>query len=92
MKAFENDFISKIITDPPWGLYKDIKNITAFYALMMKEFVRVLKSGGIIVLLTARKNEFEKVLSKHKNLDLLEKYDILVSGKKSAIYKIKKQQ
>jgi len=30
-------------------------------------------------------------LSKHSDLDLLEKYEILVSGKKSAIYKIKKK-
>ncbi len=91
MKAFEDGFISKIVTDPPWGLYEDIKDISAFYASMMKEFVRVLKSGGIIVLLTARKDEFEKVISKHSDLDLLEKYEILVSGKKSAIYKIKKK-
>ena len=91
MKAFENGFISKIVTDPPWGLYEDIKDITAFYASMMKEFVRVLKTDGIIVLLTAGKDEFEKVLSKHSDLDLLEKYEILVSGKKSAIYKIKKK-
>lgn len=91
MKAFKDDFISKIVTDPPWGLYEDIKDITTFYVSMMKEFVRVLKSGGIIVLLTAKKDEFEKVLSKHSDLNLLEKYEILVSGKKSAIYKIRKK-
>ena len=91
MKAFEDGFVSNIVTDPPWGLYENIKDITAFYASMMKEFVRVLKKDGIIVLLTAKKDEFEKVLSKHRDLDLLEKYEILVSGKKSAIYKIKKK-
>lgn len=48
----------------------------------MNEFLRVLKSGGIIVLLTARKNEFENALSSHKNsIELQEKYNILVSGK-----------
>jgi 23S rRNA G2445 N2-methylase RlmL len=91
MKVFENGFVSKIVTDPPWGLYENIKDITAFYTSMMKEFVRVLKTGGIIVLLTAKKDEYEKVISKHSDLDLLEKYEILVSGKKSAIYKIKKK-
>lgn len=92
MKSFEDGFITKIVTDPPWGLYENIKDITPFYISMMSEFLRVLKSGGIIVLLTARKDEFEEVLSKHKgNLNLQEKYEILVSGKKSAIYKIKKK-
>ena len=91
MRTFEDGFVSKIVTDPPWGLYEEIKDITAFYAAMVKEFVRVLKTGGIIVLLTAKKDEFEKVLSKHSDLSLLEKYEILVSGKKSAIYKIKKK-
>jgi len=90
MQLFEDNFITKIVTDPPWGLFEDIKDITSFYFSMTDEFLRVLKSGGIIILLTARKNEFENILSSHKNsIELQEKYDILVSGKKSAIYKIK---
>ncbi len=92
MKTFDDNFITKIATDPPWGLYENIKNITSFYSSMMNEFLRVLKSDGIIVLLTAKKDEFENVLANHKNNFILqEKYDILVSGKKSAIYKIKKK-
>ncbi len=91
MKSFDNNFITKIVTDPPWGLYENIENIESFYSAMIKELVRVLKPKGIIVLLTARKDEFEKILSKQKNLELLEKYEILVSGKKSGIYKAKKK-
>ncbi len=92
MQSFENAFITKIVTDPPWGLFEDIKDITSFYFSMVDEFLRVLKSGGIIVLLTARKDEFENVLSNYKNsIELQEKYDVLVSGKKAAIYKIRKK-
>lgn len=92
MQSFEDSFITKIVTDTPWGLFENIKDIASFYSSMMNEFLRVLKSGGIVVLLTARKDEFESILSSHKNsIELQEKYDILVSGKKSAIYKIKKK-
>lgn len=92
MESFEDGFVTKIVTNPPWGLYENIKDIASFYDSMIKEFLRVLKSDGIIVLLTAKKAEFEDALSKYKdNLNLQEKYEILVSGKKSAIYKIKKK-
>jgi tRNA G10 N-methylase Trm11 len=90
---FEDGLIDKIITDPPWGFYEDIgMDIMIFYQKMLKEFHRILKLGGIIVLLTARKEEFEGSLADYKDeFKLIDKYDILVSGKKASIYKIVKR-
>ena len=51
---------------------------------MAKEFSRVLKSGGIAVILVAREIELDRFISEFK---LLEKYQILVSGKKASIFK-----
>lgn len=91
MNGFENGFISTIVTDPPWGFHEAIGDIGKLYTSMLKEFWRVLKTGGTLVLLTARKPEFEKAFgSLFGGFVLLEKYDILVSGQKAAIYRMKK--
>ena len=92
LESFEDNFIHKIVTDPPWGVFEELdKDIYDFYSLMLKEFHRVLRSNGILVILTARKDELENALSDfEEELRPLRKYDILVSGKKAAIYKIRK--
>lgn len=93
MPFFEDAFIDKIITDPPWGIYKGVgMDIEIFYGKMMKEMYRVLKPNGVIVILTAKKDELERVILEFKSkLKILKKYDILVSGKKASIYKILKE-
>ena len=92
LASFDTNFIHKIVTDPPWGLFERLDgDITKFYRLMLKELARVLCINGIMVILTARKDEFEQAIAgENKRLKLLNKYDILVSGKKAAIYKILK--
>jgi tRNA G10 N-methylase Trm11 len=92
MNSISAGSISKIVTDPPWGLYQQLNtSITKFYDSMINEFYRILKNNGICVVLTARKEEFEKVLEKYKTrFEIIKKYDILVSGKKTAVYKLLK--
>lgn len=90
MNTFEEGFIRKIVTDPPWGFYEDIgTDIYDFYYLMLKELNRLMKQNGIIIILTAKKDELENALKGfHNNLKIFNKYNILVSGKKASIYKI----
>lgn len=83
--------VDKIITDPPWGLFKKIDYVR-FYERMISQFSRVIKKNGIIVLLTAQKELAERLLSKDNSLKIEKRFDILVSGKKAAIYKIRKIQ
>lgn len=83
--------IDKIVTDPPWGVYEEIKMpLAEFYNKMLKEFYRVLRPGGIAVILIGDKVEFEKSLEKGENFSVLYRYDILVSGNKARIYQLKK--
>ncbi len=84
--------VDKIVTDPPWGLHLGTDlNLSVFYSDMLKEFHRVLKSDGILVLLLANKELFEEILeSKKDKFNLLSKYNTLVSGQKAAIYYMKK--
>jgi SAM-dependent methyltransferase len=83
--------VDKVITDPPWGNF-DVKkgSVELFYALMFNEVFRVLKPGGIFVLLTAQKDISDQEILKH-SFTLSESHDILVSGKKARLYKLIKQ-
>jgi len=88
MDFFQDNYVTKIVTDPPWGEYEEIKNIKEFYKKILIEFERILIKKGILVLLTSKKQEFENVLSNISNFTIKEKYDILVSGQKAGVYKI----
>jgi len=89
---FPSLYFNKIVTDPPWGLYEDVgMNIRTYYGLMLRKMRSILKASGTMIILTARKMELESNLSLFKDeLELRHRYDILVSGKKSAIYIITK--
>lgn len=92
LDGVQDGAIDKIITDPPWGIYtgQDAVELEQLYRGMLAEFERVLKPGGLAVVLMGRKDLFEQALRDRAALILVEKYDILVSGKKAAIYKLKK--
>lgn len=82
--------IHKIVSDPPWGCFEEISDIVGFYNALFKELIDVLVPNGIMVLLIGT-DVFSRVLEKQKDAcSLIGKYDILVSGKKASIYKIKK--
>ncbi|MFW5998942.1 MAG: RsmD family RNA methyltransferase [Halanaerobiaceae bacterium] len=94
LNNLDSNSIDKIVTDPPWGLYENLPmNISKFYFLMLIQFLKKLKENGIIILLTARKKEFDLIVSRFKKkLQLMDRYDILVSGKKASIYKLKRKK
>ena len=85
--------VDKIVTDPPWGLYEDLKmGINEFYALALSKMENVLKSNGIMVLLIGRQIDIESLIKPFPRLALLHNYDVLVSGKKANVVKIKKHK
>ncbi|HSX28011.1 MAG TPA: hypothetical protein VLF60_01015 [Candidatus Saccharimonadales bacterium] len=84
------DSISRIVTDPPWGDYARIPgDIEGFYAQMCQEFARVLKPGGVAVVLTNAK-DILTATSTQASLEVVKQYDILVSGKKASVVKLRK--
>lgn len=88
LSSLTNESVTKIVTDPPWGFTKYKENIEEFYTKMLEEFIRVLKPDGLIVILIGQKELLEKLFAKFSNLKLLNKYNVLVSGKKAGIYKL----
>jgi len=76
---FDSGFADAIVTDPPWGLHEQIS--ADFYTRAIGEFVRVLKTGGKLVLLTAREIE----IPPHPALTQTAQYDVLIHGKKASV-------
>lgn len=91
LSTISDSSIDKIVTDPPWGIYEKDINIPLFYKLMLKQFHRVLKTDGVLVVLTAQKELIEDLVEKFKDQFKCErKFNTLVSGKKAGVYKIRK--
>lgn|GEM_PF-5915156 len=55
---------------------------------MLNEFLRITNKNGRIVILTARKQEFEDAINKVKKLFVMDSMNILVNGKKANVYKV----
>jgi 23S rRNA G2445 N2-methylase RlmL len=88
--------IDSIVTDPPWGLYQSGTapkegELQAFYAEIFREFERMLKPSGTLVLLSACKAEVDACLEKSARLRAEKKYDVLVSGKKARVWVMRKE-
>ena len=83
--------VDTIITDPPWGMYKETKvPLGEFYEAALALFSKLLKSGGRAVLLTAALKELEQGVAKTSEMCIIKRISILVSGKKASIFLIKK--
>lgn len=87
LPQIEDKSLDVIITDPPWGYYEDIGDITDFYKKMFESFKRVLKDDGYMVILSARKENFE-LAAATVNTNILDSLHTLVNGKKASLYKL----
>lgn len=79
--------ISLVITDPPWGYYEDINDISDFYEEMLENFKSLISENARIVILSARKEELKNAAYKSK-FQIIDSIDTLVNGKKAALYKL----
>lgn len=92
LSAIPDGSISKVVTDPPWGLY-DAAGATALdklYTASLCEMQRVLRPQGIAVILSGSAL-LNDAIAQAAGFDRLKAYPILVSGKKAVIHKLQKQ-
>ena len=87
LSHIEDKSINLVITDPPWGFYEDIGDVKTFYKKMFVSFNRILKDEGRLVILSARKEELEEVVSE-LGYKIEACLHTLVNGKKAGLYKI----
>ena len=88
LRRYQDGSIHKIVTDPPWGHFESTQiPLDEFYDRMLAEFCRLLTAEGLLVVLTAQNAVLETSVQKNAlKLDTLKKFNILLSGKKAAIY------
>lgn len=92
LSSLTDNSIDKIVTDPPWGFFKrGSDDLEEFYKKMLEEFSRVMVSDGIAVILSGQKEILEKNLKKLSVFVLEKKLDVLVSGKKAGVYKLRRK-
>jgi len=78
---FPENSIDVIVTDPPWGVYKE-EDVSALYESFAKVCGYLLKPDGRLVVLSAQKELM------HMLFPVNTCYNILVSGQKAAIFVI----
>lgn len=81
--------LDAVVTDPPWGYYEQIEDMEGFYREMLQELRRILKPGGTLILLCARKAELAGALE-NSGMHCLRRIDTLVNGKKAGVFCCKK--
>jgi hypothetical protein len=64
--------------------------INEFYSLALSKMEKILKNNGIIVLLIGRNIDIETLIKPLPTLSLEQNYNVLVSGKKANLVKLKK--
>lgn len=89
MKELDSNSVSKIVTDPPWGIYSSITDEDSFYKELFSELYRVCVPDAELVILTSRKNI---IIVEYINdyFTTIRKLEVLVNGKKSTVYHLKK--
>ena len=85
LSHIEDKSISLVITDPPWGFYEDIGDISDFYTKMFTSLNRVLSDQGRLVILSARKEELEQTAAA-AGFKIKNSLHTLVNGKKAGLY------
>ena len=92
LRTFAPESVDKVITDPPWGFYQSqLSDLEKFHRGMLREFDRVLRPNGLLVLLSGRRRQLESSLREFKGtFTVLNRYDTLVSGKKASVFKVVK--
>ena len=92
LDTFAPESVDKIITDPPWGFFQNrVPDLEHFQHAMLREFQRVLRPNGLLVVIVGRPQQFAECLGAFADrFTVLKRYDVLVSGKKASVFKLQK--
>ena len=92
LDTFAPESVDKIITDPPWGFFqKRVPDLEHFQRAMLREFHRVLRPNGLLVVIVGKPQLFAECLREFaESFTVRKRYDVLVSGKKASVFKLQK--
>lgn len=88
LDRFDAGFVHKIITDPPWGHFDtSLTDVAGFYRAMATEFARIVRPGGLVVLLLGDREVAAQLTDEQSLFQAVASFDLLVNGKKAALLK-----
>jgi predicted RNA methylase len=89
LERIADGFIDKVITDPPWGFFdQTLTDPGEFYRDVLRELCRVTKPAGFIVLLLGKRDLADELTRDFALwLKLVERHELLVSGRKAVLLK-----
>ncbi len=80
--------VTEVAADPPWGIFAPLpKPAEGFYRDMLMSLSGYCTPGAGICILSADKDNFEKACGVYRDIRFDSRTDILVNGKKGALYK-----
>lgn len=79
--------VDVVITDPPWGFYEEIADMTDFYKKMFASFRKILTPDGRMIVLTARSDSLEEA-AELSGVKIVSCLHTLVNGKKAGLFRM----
>ena len=87
----EPDSIDSIVTDPPWGKFETSQNIPELYTQMFGRFQQILKTKGMLVLITSISNKDLTIEIAKNNFKIKSRYELKVWGQGAIVFVLEKQ-
>lgn len=90
LSHIETRGVDRVVTDPPWGEFNGMSadEVKRLYHAAIIQMHRVLRAKGCAVILTSV--DFLQTMAEENAFVVEKTYNILVSGRKATIYKIRK--
>ncbi len=85
-QAYQCESYHAIITDPPWGSFEGLSDPAGFYRGFATRCAKLLCPGGRLVFLSGAKEAAGLGIEAEPALELKERHEILVSGKKASLF------
>ena len=89
LNRFNEGFVSKVVTDPPWGQFDTtIVNLPEFYYRVFREALRILRDNGVLVMLMGNRSLAKEITESFaSDMTLEARYETLVGGKPAVVCK-----
>jgi 16S rRNA G966 N2-methylase RsmD len=83
----EDGSITRVVTDPPWGVYQKKPSIEPIYAGLLTQLERILTADATVVLLTERSCPLDALVARAGTVFRIhDTLEVLVAGKKATVH------
>lgn len=92
LDGLDTGFVHVIVTDPPWGHHAAVDDLPGLYRDFLAEAGRVLRDGGVLVMLVGREGPMDEIMPSLTDTWLLDKdWPVLIAGRKARVLRLLRQ-